>query len=105
MEDLIFELIIFHFILTIIGYSFLIWKIKFNLRKLKYLYEIVIIFPLFSSSLNLIINLPISSESIVNFLILYFSGAIGGSLALLIIEKLEKTKKRNYKFKKIRRKY
>ena len=103
MENIILGLVVLHFILTFLGYSFLAWKVKEIKDRLNYLYGLVAVLPIITSGLNLIANLPISTESVVNFLILYFSGAIGGGLASTIIYKLKNPRRRYYKHRKFRR--
>jgi hypothetical protein len=97
MENIILGLALLHFALTFLGYSFLAWKVKNLRRRLDYLYGLVGALPLITSGLNLMANLPISTESMINFLILYFSGAIGGGFASTIIYNLENPRRRYYK--------
>jgi len=105
MEDLILSLALLHFILIFLGYPFLAWRVKELRYRLNYLYALVGALPIITSAINLLANLPISTDSVINFLILYFSGIIGGGFASMIIYFFERPKKyyKPYKYKRFRR--
>lgn len=103
MEGIILSLVIVHFVLVFFGYGFLAWKIKKLKDRLNYLYGMTGILPLIISGISLFANLPISTESMVNFLLLYFSGLTGGGIASGIITALFSPPKRRYKRRRIRR--
>jgi CDP-diglyceride synthetase len=106
MENVILGFTIFSFILTFFGYYSLSWKIKRLKDKMKYLFSLVGSLPIILYAIKIIINYPISDESIINFLLLYFSGLIGGGIASSIIYNLENPKRKSYnpyKYKKSKR--